>query len=101
HHGIDGVVRVEPDVAAQPSQHLPHDRDIGDPGNIGDHAAPGGEQRGGHQLQGRVLGADDVYGARQPGGTADPDDVDVVDRRVTGVAGTHHRGPAGCRLRPC
>ena len=36
-----------------------------------------------------------MHGAGQPGVTAYPDDVDVVDRRVAGVTGADHRRPAG------
>ena len=86
------VDRRRRDLAAQPAQHLGHDRDVGDPGHVGDHAAARGEQRGRHQLERRVLRADHVTSPASRAPPRDPDHIHVAPSY--GVAGPT---PAGQR----
>ena len=65
------------DAAAEPPQHLGHDRDVGDPRHVGDHGAARRQQRGRHQLERGVLRADHPYLAGQPGAALDPDHIHV------------------------
>ena len=54
---------VDVDRAAQPAEQLAHHGHVQDVGDVVDRAGPRGEQRGGHQLQRRVLRTADVHRA--------------------------------------
>ena len=91
------MVTVSPSsrhVAAQPAQHVRHQRDVQDLRAVGDVRRALGQQRRGHELEHTVLGPGHLHGA----GSRDPP---VTRKRstpgtVTGASGGLIRRIAGC-----
>jgi MFS family permease len=65
HLDRDVVVVADDDPAAHGPEQLGHELDVDDAGDVAEGERPLGQHRRRHQLQHRVLGAADGYGARQ------------------------------------
>ena len=76
------------------AQHLRHDRDVGDPRHVGEHARPSAQQRRRHQLERGVLRADHPHLAGQPRPALDPDHI----HGVAGMAAIVGSAPTVPRL---
>ena len=80
----DRGVRTKLDRHAEMGQQLRHDGTVADPRHVADHAPPGRQECGGHQLERRVLRAGDPYGSLETPATRDEETIhrSMVDRRA-------------------
>ena len=97
---VAGVVHLR----AERAQHLDHGRDVGDARHAAHGAGLVGEEAGGEQLEGRVLGPREEHGALQPSAAAYEQACVVfagpVHQTVTSIAAGRARRSRAQRRRP-
>ena len=80
-------------------EHLPHDVDVGDPGDVGEHVATLGQQAGRHQLQDRVLGPTGPDRPRQRAVGGDDEPVHATSMAAAGPLTGRYRRRGAVRAR--